>query len=1463
MRLRSLAFWGFCFFCFSSIPLVFSKEIQNSTLPLVFEQNQGQADSPTRFLARTGTSTILLDDSGAILKASPSQSVRMSLLHSSKVSPIAESATGGFANYYVSPDRRRWLNHIPMFARVRYASVYSGIDAVFHGRNGRLEYDFEIVAGSEPSNIAFEFNGAEQVSVEKGGGLEIRLGTEIWHLLPPVAYQLRGENRDLISAHYQLSRQGVVTFSLGKFDPSRALVIDPVVQYVNFLQPTTAAAMQIDKLGNLLIAGPQTPADGSILVTKLDPTGSTVLYSTMIANADGHVNALAIDSAGDAYIAGITNSSNFPVTSANLGTCTSTFEDCNAGFVVKLDGSGTVVYSTLLASGEVIPRAITVDAGGNAYVAGNVDDMSLQTVNAFEPVSCTCLDAFFAKLNPEGTNFVFASYFYGPPGPNSAISAYGIVLDSSGDIFLSGPTNVDPPLVKPWQWGSGGLFLSEFTPDGKTLLFSTRFGSEGDETLAGMAAGTDGTIYLVGTAGGDFPFSPAYPLGLVWGPPMFAVAIDPTLTKLTYSDYLGAGTPNAIALDASNHLYVAGEWELNLMPLKNPVVSDLVGGGFALELDSTGSPLMVTEFGGKVTQEIPTAMAIDQANNFYLAGAFTDTGTQPLSPDPVLVGSSPPSYTEPPGGGGLFLAKIGGANQPAISLSTPESGLALISPYMLLRNVGSADLHISSIAGGGGISKIWKACSNTIPAGASCYVTASDSNGGFAAGTITIVSDAQPAIQTFTMSLPVGGGFSWAGYPIGNWLWFENPNISFPPQMVGTPTNTAVSTIWNVGGEPGDIDSLQIFGDITQTNNCGTLQGGQSCSIQISGIPAGSSNDEINVSYDGGVTGEPVVGTEGAGLLPMGIFLFNSPQQILLSNSRIEFGSQQVNGIAIPRTVTVTNTADSPLSPPTVSIAGPAQFVVSGNTCTTTIASHQSCVVSVQFIPAVDGELRGDLNIAGSGATGQVQLDATGVIGSVVQVAPLSLNFPSTVGQPGLSELLTLSNTSNSLVDIMGISLSLPDFTETDNCGGQVPASGSCVVTVLFTPHQLGVENGTITIAFGNNVVAQVVPLVGVGQAPLQVTPASLSFGSVPVGTTSAGQFVNLGNGTAGVSPVSYSVAVTGPFAVSSQCPDPMPSLLGCGVTVTFLPPGPGPQQGALTVSYANLPEQTVVSLSGTGVNGPIAAVPSSLSFGNVIVGSPTQLTAAISNSGNMPLAITSYQIGGANGGDFNAKAGQCSSIAAGGNCSLQIDFTPSEAGPRSGVLTLVDNDSGSPQAITLGGAGVLPFTMQAPIGGGSATVASGGTANYQISVSAASGFSGTVQFTCAGAPSNSNCTIQPNSVAFSSQTTSAMLNVQVKTTGTASAVRSVSWTTLFAVALGAPLILCIRSGKPGRTLLLAYLLLALLPSCGGGSSNSATSSNPGGGISAPSTPAGAYSLTVAGVCGVQSQSVTLQLVVQ
>lgn len=1243
-------------------------------VPMVFEQNVGQLQAQkARFIGHSGAGQVLLTADGAILnngdKSLPT--VHLRFWKAKRTEPVAEAPTGGVANYYRTQDSRNWLTGIPMFSRVRYANIYRGIDVVFHGNQDQLEYDFEVSPGASAEDIAFNFDGATRVAIAEGGSLRIESGKQGWNLHAPVAYQERNGVRQTVQAEYRLAFNGKVKLHLGNYDHELALVIDPVVEFSGLIalnNNTKVNGIKLDAAGNIIIAGTTFASDypvvngqpgkfpsGSeqVYVTKLNAAGDTILFSTYIPSSGfSTLSALALDATGNVYITGVPGGNDYPVTTTALGTA--------GGFLTKLNTSGAIVDSGLL--NGAFPRALAVDSAGNAYVSGSADT-TLPTVNAFQPLPpCTaadCAAGFFAEVNAAATAYVFASYFYDPTISTAGglSNVGGIGVDGSGNIYLAGSGQA--PHLNPWQIG-GGLFIAKFAADGKTLQFASDWGTDSGQNIRGMAVGADGTIYLAGeTPDNGYPYAinaARHPEGQVGNLHLFATAINPALTGLTYSTYIADGNIGGTFLGPNNHLYITGDLT-GPFQQQNAVVSDVRhgGAGFYVELDPLGNFVSASRFGGHLTDEIPGAIAADGSGNIFLAGTTSPQNEIP-KPDPVVVGH-PNTLTG--GNFSSFFAKISPTNAPKISLDT-----STLPPFYFLRNAGSVDLHISSMTFSGG--QVFGNCGAVVAAGTSCVLTLGDINGGLAPGTLTITSDDSPAVQTFQVVL---GQHQTIHTLIGDFLWFDDDRQILPQRL----QQTVPFHVWNVGTASSVINLISLNNGIGNTppNDCGTgLAPGAGCTIQL---PVGGPGSGVfTIFFDNG-------GQRTFTLFPLGATF--DPE---LSIAGIRFPLQFVGGVSLPRSITVTNTGDSDIVVPAPLLTGDPEFTISANTCPNPLSAHQDCVIGVLFTPQIDGTRNAILNVGNN----SVQLNAQGEIISAIQVSPLQQDFfPQVVHLSSFTLPVKLTNTMASAVPITNISFSLPDYSETDDCAGQLPANGSCTVQVTFSPQAVGQRNGSMTVNF-TGATTQVITLTGLGQTPFNVTPSSRSF-TAGVGGTSTEQFVSIGNRLS--TSLAYTFTVAGPFAIAQNpCSNPLPANglpnSGCAPTIVFKPTVVGPAQGSFTVSYNGITETDVVTLNG--IASAVNASPLQLSFPLTTIGQSSSLDVTLTNSGPSAVGISSIASSDFSYSESDSCAGQ---VPANGTCLLHVKFTPNSVTfPVNATLT-VNLADGAQYVVALTGTGTGP----------------------------------------------------------------------------------------------------------------------------------------------------------------------------
>ncbi|HKV41835.1 MAG TPA: SBBP repeat-containing protein, partial [Blastocatellia bacterium] len=409
-------------------------------LPLVFEANQGQLPANVKFVSRSAGRNLFLTSNAATVVVAKGDATKQpgtdrgtagahGLAVEMKLkgaNPHAEIGGGallpGTDNYFLGNDPSRWRTGIPTYGRVLYRGIYPGVDLAYHGSDQQLEYDFSVAPHVDPRVIRLSFRGLKNMRLDQNGDLVLATTAgEIRHLKPSV-YQQDGDTRHYITGRFSIRGKNDVGFNVESYDTSKELVIDPIFVYSSFLGGTSfdvGKAITVDSFGNAYLTGstssfnfPATinafqttfAAGTDVFVTKLDPTGSSLVYSTFIGgNGDDTPTSIAVDGAGNAYVGGEEGSTNFPVTLGAYDTTEPTSIDERA-FITKLNSTGTaLVYSTFFGpSGFQFSQAgtfingIAVDSFDIAYLTGSVAGGPLPTTgDAHQLTSGGNQDAFF------------------------------------------------------------------------------------------------------------------------------------------------------------------------------------------------------------------------------------------------------------------------------------------------------------------------------------------------------------------------------------------------------------------------------------------------------------------------------------------------------------------------------------------------------------------------------------------------------------------------------------------------------------------------------------------------------------------------------------------------------------------------------------------------------------------------------------------------------------------------------------------------------------------------------------------------------------------------------------------------------------------------------------------------------------------------------------------------------------
>jgi hypothetical protein len=789
-------------------------------IPLSFEVNTGQADSRVKFLSRGNGYSIFISDDALILTLSradprhrpmqpgvpftmakwgdvPSTShaakavseprqtdtLRMALAGNARVSGeiAGMDRLPGTANYFIGNDPAKWHTNIPTYSKIRYNSVYPGIDLIYHGNQRQLEYDFVVTSNADPQAIQLQFQGARKLTLNPDGELQIFAGDGAIAFHKPVIYQIINGKRETVEGNFQISANNLVSFKLGAYDRTRELVIDPTLAYSTYLGGNVAYtgdygnSIAVDSAGNAYITGStgssvfpisstafqssfssnQRNSSNSynVFVTKLNAEGTAIVYSTYLGGSGSYWysdsgSAISVDAAGDAYVTGYTGSSNFPITSqaydkTNKALATS---DANTAFVTKLNPTGSaLIYSTYLGGSGVArccspsvgdaATAIAVDPSGNTYIEGTtystdfpISTAAFQKVNNAATISMS--NIFLAKLNSSGSALVASTYLGGSGYAENCCYYFssgdfgtGLAIDGTGSAYVTGyafsqnfPVTSDAyqkvnradSSLNNTGASNYNAFVTKFNPTLSSLVYSTYLGGTGNpyssDAAFGIAVDASCYAYVTGQAGSsDFPvtkgaFQTTDP-SLNNTLSSFVTRLNTTGSELEYSTYLGGSITDAhergdvaagIRVDAAGQAYITGSAQSLNFPVTStayqPKNSESVytpddyysGNAFIFQLKEDGSaPVYGSYLGGTggtsgAGGDSGSALALDDDGNAYITGHTLSTNF-PTLPDPGAFQTTMPANTAGnQNRGNAFVAKfsIGSGAKPGPTETT-------------------------------------------------------------------------------------------------------------------------------------------------------------------------------------------------------------------------------------------------------------------------------------------------------------------------------------------------------------------------------------------------------------------------------------------------------------------------------------------------------------------------------------------------------------------------------------------------------------------------------------------------------------------------------------------------------------------------------------------------------------------------------------------------------------------------
>jgi hypothetical protein len=884
---------------------------------MVFEANQGQSDPRVKFMARGAGYGLFLTSDEAVLSLQPSPKqaagvLRMALAGANSNAAVSGSnLLPGKSNYLIGNDASKWHRNVPQFARVRYSAVYPGIDLVYYGNQGKLEYDFEVAPGADPQKIALNFQRADKLRLDQNGDLVVAVNGRDVKFEAPRVYQTVGEEQKSVSGRFALRAPNQVGFELDAYDRSRTLVIDPVLSYSTYLGgggTETLTKIAVDSAFSAYVSGTTTSADfpiptpatgtawqkciddptqpqpttctvgspvGDTFVAKFDSAGASLVFATYLGGDGLDVNGgIAVDSGFTPVVVGTTNSTNFPTKNAFKSAPVSAG---NHVYVTKLDSSGqNLLYSTYLAgTGSEAATGVALDLRSKVYVTGTTTSTNFPTTtDAFQPTSRAANQFFVSRVDPatSGTaSLAYSTYFGGGTPADGVAVGGGIAVDKSSNVYITGGTNFQH---------------------------------------TGANATTDFPILNAFQACLDAPPNPAPCPSGVTATDAFVAKLNPALapgSQLIYSTYVG-GSGNdvgyGIAVDSGGLAYVTGSTNSNdvaiptdttpfqgcLNDSSNPTTCGSGGtstDAFLQKLSNftsgtTNVPTVTSvyfSYLGGTGNDVGLAVAVDTVQGARITGQTASADFHTLTPVQGSYGGATDAfaaridttatsatatghYSTYLGGGGFdrgtgIAVDSNGASY--ISGETASGNFPTAAPYQATLN-GSSDGFLAKLGGAVSLALSATATPNPVGAGNPVTFTYTVQNNGDLASGITFRADVSSG--SFGSITASGGS---CGSPTGvpatvtcN-LGTLNSSGTTTVTLVASPTSGGAFGTSGVVISPGPASASASVNandfTLSVSPNSQTVVNGKAASYTAQVVPSGSFPNSVSIACSGLPTG--------------------------------------------------------------------------------------------------------------------------------------------------------------------------------------------------------------------------------------------------------------------------------------------------------------------------------------------------------------------------------------------------------------------------------------------------------------------------------------------------------------------------------------------------------------------------------------------------------------------------------
>jgi hypothetical protein len=661
----------------------------------------------------------------------------------------------------------------------------------------------------------------------------------------------------------------------------------------------------------------------------------------------------------------------------------------------------------------------------------------------------------------------------------------------------------------------------------------------------------------------------------------------------------------------------------------------------------------------------------------------------------------------------------------SLNMGSAQTKTTGSSQNVTITNTGTTAVSITSVVSNSNAFTQTNTCGSSLGAGKNCTITVtfSPNSVGVINSYLTVTDNDPTSPQTVNLT---GTGLAAPS------LSFSPSPVTFPDQQVAYTSAPLTVTLTNAGSgnaAPLTITSITLTGSKASdyaitANTCpvspNSLNGGASCTVTLTFTPgaSGTRNATLTVADNSGGNNQETVTVTGNGILPT----------TTLTPSSLSFGDQLVNNTSPSQAVTYTNSSSSVLTINSVTLTGtnPSNYSQT-NTCPGSLAVGANCTITVTFTPSTSGSRTANVTISNNTSTGSDVLALTGTgVYPTVSFTPASLTFAAqTVGTTSPGQTVTLTNTGSVQLNITNYSFtgSNPgDFAQTHTCGASVAASGTCNITITFTPGASGSRTASLKVSDNSSGGSDSFGLTGTGGTPTaSFSTSPLAFGTVQIATSKTLSTVLSNSSTTvplSVTGVTLTGAYPGDYSQTNNCPATLNVGATCTITVTFTPGATSSRNATLTVNDNVSGGSSTDSLTGTGAYATASASPSSLSFGSQQLNTTSvPMTTTLTNTSSIAanLNINSIAISGANASEY-VQTNTCpATLAQNATCTITATFTPTGTGSRTATVTVSNNTSSGSTTINLTGTGAAAKVTLSPTSLSFGTQPVGGTSTAQV----------------------------------------------------------------------------------------------------------------------------------------------------